>query len=78
MFNFMQVFEVELPLGQAFSFTDQDSISHWAETAVGIMQQAGIISGRPDGSFDPQATATRAEVAAIFARFLEIMNDAGQ
>jgi len=76
LFNFVQVFEVELPLSQATLFTDQDSISHWAEAAVGIMQQAGIISGRPGGAFDPQATATRAEVATIFARFLEVLADA--
>jgi len=36
------------------------------------IQSAGIIAGYPDGSFAPQGTATRAEVATIFARFLEV------
>jgi len=35
------------------------------------IQAAGIITGYPDGSFDPLGLAARAEVAAIFARFLE-------
>jgi hypothetical protein len=56
------------------AFTDQDSISAWAADSVAFIQAAGIISGRPDGSFDPQATATRAEVATLFARFLEVLN----
>jgi len=30
------------------------------------------ILGREDGSFDPQALATRAEVSAIFARFIDL------
>jgi len=64
---------IELPasLGAASIFTDHSNISYWALESVLAMQAAGIITGYPDGSFNPQGTATRAEVAAIFARFWE-------
>jgi hypothetical protein len=78
---FITVMEVELPVLDAEEitpFVDRDSISAWALHSVEFIQAAGIISGRPGGYFDPQATATRAEVATIFARFLEILIDAEQ
>ncbi len=46
-------------------FTDDSQLSSWAKDAVYYMQQTGIISGMPDGSFRPRGTATRAEVATI-------------
>jgi len=54
------------------SFTDQGEISMWADSAVRAIRAMGIISGHPDGSFSPQDTATRAQVATIFARYLEL------
>ena len=42
-------------------FADRGNISAYALEAVGEMQQAGIISGRDDNTFDPKANATRAE-----------------
>ena len=62
----------EVPNGATGIFTDQDNISAWAIDGVTAIQAAGIITGYPDGSFQPQGTATRAEVATIFARFLEV------
>jgi len=60
--------------GEVTLFTDQDSISEEAIGAVRAMQAAGIILGYPDGRFAPNDTATRAEVAAIFARFVILAN----
>ena len=54
-------------------FVDQGYISYWADAAVRTIQAAGIVHGRPDGRFDPQATATRAEVATMLARLLAVM-----
>ena len=51
-------------------FADQGTISPWAVNAVNAVRAAGIVTGRADGTFDPHATATRAEVAAIFARLV--------
>ena len=55
--------------GTPLTFTDQGKISSWATDAVTALSDNGIISGRPDGSFDPQAPATRAEVAHIMNNF---------
>lgn len=52
-------------------FTDAGDVSGWA---LGNMQWAvgtGLITGRNDGSLDPQGSTTRAEAAAILQRFLE-------
>jgi hypothetical protein len=73
LYRYVQFMGIQLPVGEVAAFIDQDAISDWAREAVEAIQAAGIVAGRPDGSFDPQATATRAEVAAIFARFLELI-----
>ncbi|MDR1299771.1 MAG: S-layer homology domain-containing protein, partial [Oscillospiraceae bacterium] len=52
-------------------FSDADNISGYAGEAIKALYCAGIISGRPNGVFDPQGKATRAEVAAMIHRFLE-------
>ncbi|MCL2218211.1 MAG: S-layer homology domain-containing protein, partial [Defluviitaleaceae bacterium] len=62
--------DIALPTGLALPFTDQAHISPWAVYAVMEIKAAGIITGHPDGSFAPQASATRADAAAIFSRFL--------
>ncbi|MCL2592264.1 MAG: S-layer homology domain-containing protein, partial [Defluviitaleaceae bacterium] len=73
LYRFIEFVQLELPTGARRTFVDQGSISSWATEAVTTIQAMGIIMGRPDGTFDPQATATRAEVAAIFARFIYIV-----
>ena len=73
LYRYAEIKGITLPSITSGSFTDQGNISYWAVDAVSAVQAAGIVTGRPDGRFDPQATATRAEVATIFARFLEIV-----
>jgi len=41
----------------------------WYNTAVSTLSSMGIITGYPDGTFRPNAAITRAEFAAIAARF---------
>ena len=43
--------------------------SYWANTAISTMTGLGIVQGRSSTTFDPQAPITRAEFAAICARF---------
>lgn len=50
------------------SFSDVEE-GMWFNTAVSTMAAMGIVTGRPDGTFDPNANITRAEFAAIAARF---------
>lgn len=58
---------------QAQSFADADSISDWAREAVSMARALGVVEGKEDNRFDPQASATRAEVAAMFMRLVGVM-----
>ena len=60
---------------EAVTFADNASISSWAKDAVRAMQQAGILAGKTGNRFDPRGTATRAEVATVLRRFVEIVID---
>ena len=60
---------------EAVNFADSAGISSWAKEAVKSMQQAGILAGKTNNCFDPAGTATRAEVAAVLRRFVEIVID---
>lgn len=60
---------------KAVTFTDRAQISSWATDAVRAMQQAGILAGKDGGRFDPKGTATRAEVAIVLHRFVEVVID---
>jgi chitodextrinase len=57
---------------QAVTFTDGSAIQDWADDAIAIAVNTGIINGYADGSFRPNATITRAEMAVIIARALEL------
>ena len=50
------------------TFPDVDE-DYWANTAISTMASLGVINGRNSGLFDPDAYITRAEFAAICARF---------
>ena len=43
--------------------------SYWANTAISTMTGLGIVQGRSTTTFDPKAPITRAQFAAICARF---------
>lgn len=60
---------------KAVTFADNTQISSWAKDAVKSMQQAGILAGKVNNRFDPKGTATRAEVATVLRRFVEIVID---
>lgn len=60
---------------KAVTFADNANISSWAKDAVRAMQQAGILAGKNGNKFDPKGTATRAEVATVLRRFVEIVID---
>ncbi len=56
-------------------FTDEDEISAYAIEAVKALASAGIIKGTDEGKFSPHKTATRAEAAVIFSRFLSLIEE---
>lgn len=55
------------------SFTDVPN-GKWYTTCVATLANAGILRGYEDGSFQPNANITRAEMATIIARFAELKN----
>jgi len=48
------------------------SINHWFNNAVSTIANYGLITGMPDGSFQPHRDITRAEFAVIIARVMGI------
>ena len=53
------------------AYTDADSVSDWAETAMRWAIDEGIITGMTDTTLVPQGTATRAQVAERLRTRLE-------
>jgi hypothetical protein len=56
------------------SFTDVDN-QDWYKAAVATAVKYGIVNGRTDDKFEPNATITRAEMATIASRALTIAKD---
>lgn len=76
MANYAKKLGYDLPVAHdAVTFVDNAQISGWAAKEVKAMQQAGIMAGKGGNRFDPKGTATRAEVATVLRRFVEIVID---
>ncbi len=58
LYSYTQRYQVHLQQQPVTPFTDADSIAAYAQVAVQTLQRAGVISGMPDGSFQPYGTAT--------------------
>ena len=50
-------------------FADSYKINWWSKLGVDWAAQTGIVTGKPDGLFDPQGPTTRAELAQMVTRF---------
>ena len=53
------------------AYSDADSISDWAATAMAWAVENGVITGMTATELVPEGTATRAQCAAIFMRCYE-------
>ena len=73
LYRFATHRSLKLPSGNNVNFSDANTVSTWASDAVNAIAEAGVIQGRPNGTFAPLDTANRAEVAAVFARMLTIV-----
>ena len=47
-----------------------DTNGHWAEGQIGAMAKSGLISGYPDGTFQPDAEITREELTVLLYRVI--------
>ena len=65
LYSYTQRFQVHLQQQPVTPFTDADSIAAYAQIAVQTLQRAGVISGMPDGSFQPYGTATREQACTM-------------
>ena len=65
LFKTMAAKEIVFEEAPETTFTDNGDIADYAKTAVAALTNSGICNGRDDGSFAPQATATRAEAAKM-------------
>jgi|GEM_PF-1697590 len=50
--------------------------AHWAASAVKRVQAAGLMQGYPDGTFRPEQSLTRAEMAAFAYQYLQLSDGA--
>lgn len=54
-------------------FPDAPDVADWAVAAMTWAVDKGIIQGMPNGEIDPEGTATRGHLAAIFQRLINLM-----
>lgn len=57
------------------NFSDGDRISDYARDALSAMKTQGLANGYPDGSFHPQGSITRAEVAQLLFNLFDCIAD---
>ena len=65
LYNYAQRYDVTLNEQTVTPFTDESTIADYALPAVQALHRAGVISGMPDGSFQPYATATREQACTV-------------
>ncbi|MCL1982691.1 MAG: S-layer homology domain-containing protein [Clostridiales bacterium] len=71
--NFARYLDFGIPqTADSIAFTDQGLISDWAIDYVGTIVGAGIMNGMPEGDFQPQGNATRAQAAKVLYIFCDI------
>lgn len=74
---------------EAITYADASSIGSAYKDAVKAMQQAGIMMGGSDNTFNPKGNVTRGEVSSLLNRYIKLtintdtaqgwaLNDAGQ
>lgn len=60
----------EIPMGYTV-FADELKISDYASNSVRGLADVNIITGTPEGNFNPLSTITRAEISALICRSLD-------
>ena len=55
-------------------FSDAEAVGAYAREAVRWAMENGILSGYEDGSLVPKGKATRAQAAAMLARYVKFLN----
>lgn len=58
----------------ATTFTDDSNIGTWSKDSIDILTDLGVVTGYPDGTFQPQQTLTREEYAVSLLQGLDVLN----
>lgn len=74
LLTFTMLFSAAAASASAASLADTEGKS--CETAVGVLTALSIVEGREDGSYDPDGTLTRAEMATIILRTMNMAQTA--
>ena len=61
-------------LNQKDGFSDAAAFADWTKDYIAKAAGEGIVTGNPDGSFNANGNATRAEAAVIIKRFRDLLN----
>ena len=70
--NYANFAGINLPQARPYQqFDDNADIADYAKEAIEQFFRAMVINGRPGNIFDPQGSATRAELAAMLKSFIE-------
>ena len=71
--KFARYLDFEIPQYEEYlTFTDQESISEWATEFIITVVGGGIMNGQPEGDFQPQGNATRAQAAKVLYIFCNL------
>lgn len=54
-------------------FSDNASVADYAQNAVALMNEMGIVQGNADGTLNPLGNTTRAEAAVIMQRIMDLL-----
>ena len=71
MLNFATYLKNADAIDGSLAYADSTRISSWAIDGAEYCQETKVITGRNGGNFDPQESATRAEVAVVIERFIK-------
>lgn len=76
LFRYIKINDIKIPLiFEEKDFIDEENISSWAREAFLFMQRCGVIKGDDKNRLNPKEKATRAEVASVLKRFIELMEN---
>lgn len=66
--------ELLLPVRQEYSRQFRDLTGSWCENAVSVCYETGLLTGRTSTRFDASGTLTCAQITAVSARLLALLN----
>jgi len=65
-------YDMSLKSAEISGFSDKEKISPYAVDAIGYITAIGVLNGREENILAPQDNITRAEVAVMLKRFVEV------